>query len=189
MLLLKSLLYAITAVLSLVLLCGCLPGNHPTTSPNPMTKMVGTFSVTTEPTIVPTNSFTPIPTMLSDEAHTLVREYLKNGSDCRLPCWLGITPGVTKLLDLHEKLIMLSSIATEAYDGLSANGMSLGRLEISYQYDNMVIELSTNYISFPGKDIISVVTIYNRAYRLENNQYSGDVYGYPIYNDFLEPYK
>jgi hypothetical protein len=55
-------------------------------------------------TILATSTFTPLPatrtplpTLPLDEAQVMVFELLDTNAGCRLPCWWGITPGVTTL--------------------------------------------------------------------------------------------
>jgi hypothetical protein len=42
-----------------------------------------------------TPTWTPVPTLSTEEAHVLVQDLLVNNGGCQLPCWWGIVPGET----------------------------------------------------------------------------------------------
>jgi hypothetical protein len=54
------------------------------------------------------NILTPVPTLSSEDAKTVVRELLETNGGCRLPCWWGLTPGRTTW---EEALRFLAPIA------------------------------------------------------------------------------
>lgn len=47
------------------------------------------------PSQAPTQSWTPHPTLSSDEKKQVIQELLVTNGDCWLPCWWGLTPGKT----------------------------------------------------------------------------------------------
>lgn len=51
------------------------------------------ISATSIPTQTPT--WTPSPTLSRRAAYALVQDLLENNGGCQLPCWWGITPGIT----------------------------------------------------------------------------------------------
>ena len=52
-------------------------------------KTITTPTKTTEPTVSPT--------LTSEEAFTFIEQMQRANGECRLPCWWGITPGITTL--------------------------------------------------------------------------------------------
>jgi hypothetical protein len=83
-----------------------------------------TATPTHSPTIPATSTFTPLPptwtplpTLPPDEAQALVIELLDTNAGCRLPCWWGITPGVTTLDEaLHILSPFTSLLSIRAFD-------------------------------------------------------------------------
>ncbi len=55
-------------------------------------------------------TWTPAPTMPSDEAVIVVEEFLESNSGCRLPCWWGFEPGETLWETAHDILTRLGEI-------------------------------------------------------------------------------
>ena len=77
-----------------------------------------TVTVTPEvPTSLPT--LTPFPTLSPDDAKQLV-DQLRDDPNCRLPCWLGITPGVTQWDEARQLLMSFVSIE-EVIDPIVSN--------------------------------------------------------------------
>ncbi len=75
-------------VIVLIFSLGCQPvATSPTN--NISTQIPETFTVTLSPT--------PIPTFLPEETERIALIWLRDNNDCRLPCLLGITPGVTSV--------------------------------------------------------------------------------------------
>lgn len=99
---------SIQLILVAVLLCGCSQpvitetvADTPTieltaaASPSPTNTITLQPTNTIEPTIVLTRTptFTTIPTLTPREAQDILIELLGNNGGCRLPCFLGVTPG------------------------------------------------------------------------------------------------
>ncbi len=57
---------------------------------------------------------TPLPTIPADEAQAYLQDLMLNNADCRLPCWWGITPGVT---EWEEARHFLQSFVSSIYHG------------------------------------------------------------------------
>src|SRR5688572_27007039 len=53
---------------------------------------------------VPVNTATLQPTLMPQERENYVRESFSSSSNCKLPCWWGITPGETTWKDTEELL-------------------------------------------------------------------------------------
>jgi len=97
----------------LVSLVGCQQNNaaHPPNSSTPLVNPVSTF--TSVPSLVPTFSpvptltitaslqptatitLTPLPTMPGDKIQAKFDQLYQYNNGCKLPCWWGITPGIT----------------------------------------------------------------------------------------------
>ena len=100
----------------LLLLVGCNDSLQPTristgtpalgVSPQEKTPTVKT------PTMTATQEPTLHPTLSGESAKELALQLLKDNSNCRLPCWWGITPGVTTLQDTSSILNPFSSLAS-----------------------------------------------------------------------------
>ncbi|HKY52965.1 MAG TPA: hypothetical protein VJM08_01615 [Anaerolineales bacterium] len=116
----------IQAVLLIFLLAGCssnqpaaptIPSIPPAASPLPTeTILPATQSLTLTPTSVPAFTspplFTPLPTLSSMEAEEKLRLWIAGALDCLLPCWGGITPGVTTWAEARQVIEQLSGFAT-----------------------------------------------------------------------------
>lgn len=65
-------------------------------SPTPLAISLTTVTPFLTFTLSPTPTWTPSPTLSRQDALALVKNLLENNGGCRLPCWWGITPGVTE---------------------------------------------------------------------------------------------
>jgi hypothetical protein len=101
---------------------------QPTLTPTPTKTITPTHwpSVTPRPTktptLTPTVTWTPLPTLPADKALAKVLELLKTNGGCKLPCWWGITPGVTSG---DEAQAYLASFATRPYEDPSHQGFGM----------------------------------------------------------------
>jgi hypothetical protein len=99
------------------LLSGCVLVNQPILSPVTETATVGILPTITmllnSPSQIPATTLTstPVSTLPIDEAYNRIYKLVNYNSDCRLPCWMGITPGQSTLSDVQEQLTMFSGIA------------------------------------------------------------------------------
>src|SRR5512138_2325272 len=91
-----------------VLLCasGCTPKSTASSTqvpPSPLERLTNPSQVTPSPTLKPTTTttptlpatFTPVPTLTTKQAQTKIRELFETNGRCKLPCWWGITPGIS----------------------------------------------------------------------------------------------
>lgn len=182
----KILPYFLIAVV-FTFLGGCVPHNLPTPSPFPATATI-TWIPTRTPSATPTITYSPLPTLSPEDAYARINELLNSNSNCLLPCWMGIMPGQSTWQDVYEQLTIFSGIARRLYIETGADEWSTGFLTIPYLHDNMMIEVSPYYLTSSSGNIISVIAIETRTYKLNNGEYDGDVYGYPAYNELLKPY-
>ncbi len=69
-------------------------------------------SATLEPsaTITLLPSWTPLPTLAPIEAQNLILDLLQNNTGCRLPCWWGFKPGITRWEDARRFLETFAKI-------------------------------------------------------------------------------
>jgi hypothetical protein len=122
-------------------------------TPSPTLKPTYTSSFT--PTLLPTS--TPRPTLSPEEAEKLVLSLFENNGGCELPCWWGITPGVTTLQEAQDKIPIL--VPPKPYykgKGITITGFNipvpvdkdpLGIGEYGaniYIQDNLVFAIGTN---------------------------------------------
>lgn len=115
------------AVLLIVLLASCSSNQSaPTTVPNmpPTSGPIATDTVppptqTSTPAVVPSATFTslplwtPLPTFSATRAEEELRLWIQGVFGCLLPCWGGVTPGVTswqETVQIMEQLSGFSSI-------------------------------------------------------------------------------
>lgn len=115
----------IYAAIFVFLLAGCSSNQPPPATPNlqPTSGPLPTESIlpaieTSTPTSVPSPTFTslplwtPLPTLSSIEVEEKLRFWVPGQFDCLLPCWGGITPGVTTWHEARQVIEQLSGIAT-----------------------------------------------------------------------------
>ena len=72
----------------------------------PALEPISTSTITPTPTLLPTS--TPWPTLSPEEAEKMVLGLFENNGGCELPCWWGITPGVTTLQEAQDKIPILA---------------------------------------------------------------------------------
>jgi len=61
-------------------------------------------SATIPPTALPTETETPLPTVVPEEAQKRIAELMKTNGGCLLPCWWGVTPGKTSMETVNKTL-------------------------------------------------------------------------------------
>jgi small basic protein len=152
------------------------------------------MTTTNTPTSISMSTSAQIPTKLPvaplspSDAVARVNGYLTNTANCRLPCWLGITPRQSTLADIQTQLALLTGISTDTSFGIPTKDWSVASITIPYPSDNMVTEIRSAYLTNLGDNKIYVIEFFTRAYKLENGNYVGDIYGYPVYNALLKSY-
>ena len=116
----------VQAIILIFLLAGCssnqppattIPTILPASSPLPTETalpVTPTFTPTSAPTLVLTSPslLTPLPTLSSIEAEEKLRLWIAGVFDCLLPCWGGITPGVTTWQEARQVIEQMSGFAT-----------------------------------------------------------------------------
>lgn len=118
--------------------CGAIP--QPTTSPAPMTPTPTKFRFSTA-----TKTATSVPAILNptskptsdlraalspQEREDYLLEYFENPGECKLPCWLGITPGVTTFSDFQATIEWLGlNYSPRNFNQKSKEHIELGGLD------------------------------------------------------------
>jgi len=62
----------------------------------------------------PTLTWTPLPTLSAEEALNHVQRQMQTNGNCRLPCWWGLTPGVTRWDQAYQ---YFATFADEFFQG------------------------------------------------------------------------
>lgn len=159
-------LYRIKLVLpifALLLLLSCLAkplANTPlpqitsTVVSSPSLSIVPLLTTTSSP--VPT--LTAIPTLSPENAYLKLEDFLKN--DCRLPCWAGITPGETPLIDASRTMSSFKSIS---------NWYSLGELGgeigMGYPKGEFIVDFFVKLLSSKDENRVQLLNISTQAFR------------------------
>lgn len=86
-----------------------------------------TFYTTTTPSLTPTVTWTPLPTLSARQARVKINELLGTNGGCELPCWWGITPGETSWHDASRFLKTFSTVK-------SGNEFGITRPNNDYTY-------------------------------------------------------
>lgn len=109
-----------------------------------------TYTPTSEPTKIPEATWTPLPTLSEEEAFILVDDLLKNNAGCHLPCFWGITPGLTTWDEASHFLASFVSRIRVGGEGYrpSSNG-------VLYAVKGQSYESSINFVI--SNDIITVI--------------------------------
>ena len=114
-------------ILLIMFLAGCssnqplsvttVPDAQPVSSPVP-TETILPATQTSTPASAPSPAFTspplltPLPALSSTEAEEKLRSWIPGISDCLLPCWGGITPGITTWPHARQIIEQISDFAT-----------------------------------------------------------------------------
>jgi hypothetical protein len=111
---------------------------------------------------------------------------LTDNKNCHLPCWLGITPGLSAWSDVRNQLTEFSAIAPKWLDtGHNIEKGAYGHLLFPFTEDNMVIEIDSSYTASIPDERVQNIWLYARSYRVKNGEYSGDVNNYSNYNEMV----
>lgn len=83
-------------VWGVVVLVGCGHENRPSIDVKPATIYPMEAELSPDiPKIRPTTTITPFPSLSTAEVDELIDELMKTNGGCELPCWWGMTPGIT----------------------------------------------------------------------------------------------
>jgi hypothetical protein len=126
------------------------PTSTDSATPNPSLTPSKTFTPTKLSfptrtfTTTPAPTWTQLPTLSSAEAETKITDLLLHNADCLLPCWWGITPGVTTWNEAKQFLEAFTDI-----EGPSLQGA-----------DDKLYKAYSSYFYLGGKKyLISLITV------------------------------
>jgi hypothetical protein len=153
----KLLNYLVTATILFVLfLSGCwegnsqvptiAPGENPTeTRQTPTRISTSTNSPSPTSSTIPSPFWTPLPTFSTENSNEKLLDFLSGSEQCRLPCLMGITPGITsweKALYLVNPITGIASIdyrTDQVCDIGSCNAIVFGTLEQGLAIDSALV--------------------------------------------------
>lgn len=97
----------------------------------PSSKPTRVLITTTSPN--PTPTFTPVATLSIEQEGTLLSSLLANNGGCELPCWWGITPGLTGVVEARDFFVLQGvDDWVESFDGTYALiGFGYPRVDLS----------------------------------------------------------
>ena len=113
-------------ILFTILTSGCLqmqplPTSTMTPRPTITRTSIPTLTATFTPTLQPTTTYTPtltsLPTLQANEAIKKAKELLETNNRCTLPCFWGITPGITTWDYTNSFLQTFSTIESDSNNG------------------------------------------------------------------------
>jgi hypothetical protein len=108
------------------------------------------------PTIVPPPTISGISTLSPEKAYLELEDLLKNG--CDLPCFAGITPGKTLLIDASKTLLPFSGISN--WNSLGERG---GQQSIDYPKDDLIFILSFQIQSSKNEKHVQLLNVFTEA--------------------------
>jgi hypothetical protein len=141
----------------------------------PTSTIMPTPSQTAQRTMTPTAilTWTPLPvlpTLSPDDAETMILNLINNNGNCLLPCWWGITPGVTPWNQANQFLATFMTISGPSFTTIGYIIHEIYRIsrtdgEIYYTFGITVVNGIVHEIS--ASDEITIGHQLNRL--LENN--------------------
>ena len=154
-------------LLIISLLTGCIPTNEsiktsfPTVSTTQASVSPSLSSNSESPTPIitqtaPVSTLVPVPTLGTEDAVGILRNYLKNQPPCQLPCWGGITPGKSTLSDVQNQLTAFSGISERAYFGEAGDSWITGNFRIKFDEK---ISIWPHYLASSSDETIMFVSI------------------------------
>lgn len=174
-------------ILILALIASCVPQNShftstttvsivPTITPRSSAKPSETVTLprtpTNTPTLVPSSTWTPLPTLAAEEKHAKIQELLETNNGCKLPCWWGISPGKTTW---PEALHFLTPLVVNILEGHTSKSVQYEidgvldpeSLQIGVQ-DNLVVWITTyqpeSYYTYQLHQILVLLGIPEQVY-------------------------
>jgi len=193
----KSTRFLLCSLWFLTALIGCLPSKD-SSSPYPATATLQisntslaspTIQSATTPIVIATDSMpTVLPKLEVSDAYLLLQEFLKNDSLCQLPCWGGVTPGVSTVSEAEEEFMKLSSISHSkfTYFGQSGDAWYVGSLNILYSLLNTQVDVSPGFVASSDNMTVINIRIYSQSLPYQNS--TGSYYGDKEYNVLLSAY-
>ncbi len=136
---------------------------------------------TKTPTPTTTTTWTPIPTLSPDKAQAKVLELLKTNGGCKLPCWWGVTPGVSTDADF-EALFTPYSAISPFYKGESYKS-------VEFEFGQEIITfLNIYYRTRPDQNTIDIIDVSTWALRKIGDKTYQEAYTSGYYHLLLKYY-
>lgn len=178
-------------------LTGCLPNDNSSSfSIATATTHIGNTQFPSTPILTPTNNAplatatlsSPIVFPAANEAYLLLQAYLKNDPPCQLPCWGGVTPGVSTVSEAEKEFMKLKIISSPdfTYFGQSGDAWYVGSLHIFYPLLNTQVDISPGFVA--GASNRTVVNIQIDTQSLPTQNSTGEYFGDQEYNTLLSAY-
>lgn len=173
--------------ITLLILSACEPSyTTPVVLQTPPTN-IGTTK-TKDPVIATTSQLMNVPLQTptapsKEEAYSKLINLLQTNAGCQLPCWWGITPGVSTPSDAYLTLISFREIA---YVGLLyPDG---GVVDFKYHEKDLIVAFNVEYLSNVDGKTVKMLKIFTQTLRDLGNRSYENVYGSSVYNELLGSY-
>jgi hypothetical protein len=134
-------------------------------------------------TSVEDSNLTAVSTPSKEDAYLLLVDLLKTNNGCDLPCWWGITPGVSSPSDAYSTLIDFQSISNS---GLLYP--TSGVIYITYPKEDLLVNINVGFQPDVGKQTVKMLKVFTQTLRDLGNSSYEDVYSAPVYKELLGSY-
>ncbi|MBL8088923.1 MAG: hypothetical protein JNJ43_01245 [Anaerolineales bacterium] len=146
-----------------------IPLNLPTDTPTPT-------KITPPPTISGVSTFLP------EKAYLELEDLLKY--NCELPCFAGITPGETLLIDASKTLFPFGSISD--WNSLYEKGGAIG---IDYTKEGLILNLFFQIDSSRNSNKVQLFRVFSQALqKIEEGSYYQRMYDAKLYHEVFSKY-
>jgi hypothetical protein len=126
-----------------------------------------------------------VPTLVPDQAYNFLQQLVEGSSDCQLPCWAGISPGVTTNAEAEVRIQPLSVLIYGGpyypYKDKYLSGPGGGR---DFYFGDTKIRFDFGWVTERGKETVEFLGINADALTED----SGWLYGADPYNYLFEKY-
>ena len=133
------------------------------------TKSVPTSSPSEIPASTATPSFTPITTLSPEDAQLRISDLIMKNGGCSLPCFLGITPGISNVNNFDFIFAPYSAILS-TIDGNDGKAIEF---ELGQEIKN---DFLVDYQTLPNQKMIDRIHVFTQSYRRIDYPYP-DEYG------------
>lgn len=162
------------------------------TAPFPSNTPTDVLTTPTSSKLAPT--FTPVSTLSAEQEGTLLSSLLANNGGCELPCWWGITPGLTGVVEARD-IFVLQGVEdwVESFDGTYALiGLGYPRVDSSTYSRDVIVQfgLENNQIQYiyvdGGYRQEELRTLFIQDWQSYSPTSMLDRYGQPSYVEMAE---
>jgi hypothetical protein len=181
--------FSLMIFIALVSSCGQLTEGTPTPSATVSIEPVRSITPASSFTPLPTDSTTPtptpaaIPTLPIKEAQTRLLQLLSDNGICRLPCFWGISPGVSTNKEAQVILVPLSSLS-----GLSVFKPEGGGILPRYTEDDLEIYTRVAFLTDPDHNVVNRIGFNAEAHRLLDEGGYEDVFDAEFFGEKVSAY-